>query len=156
MCYGVVPFEERHLFFFEGIMKNLAEKHWENRLRKELIQSVRCSKGAENFDEKYYQRLYRERYKKFCQSQALFEDLSELKEDLLKEGENLEDYDFDLTKKRIFSIFFYSRLKTVLGLPECILEKVADVRVFALGRVSKKVKTMLKDYYDILCLIEKK
>lgn len=54
-------------------------------------------------------------------------------------------YDEAFTKK-MFDVDLKWRLELISHLPDYILSEVADVRIFALGYVSKKVKTLLKAY----------
>ena len=46
----------------------------------------------------------------------------------------------------MFDVDLKWRLELISHLPDYILSEVADVRVFALGYASKKVKTLLRDY----------
>ena len=52
--------------------------------------------------------------------------------------------------KKMFDVDLKWRLELISHLPDYILNEVADVRVLALGYVSKRVKTLLKEYCKLL------
>ena len=54
-------------------------------------------------------------------------------------------YDEAFTRK-MFDVDLKWRLELILHLPDYILSEVADVRIFALGYASKRVKALLRDY----------
>ena len=56
-------------------------------------------------------------------------------------------YQYDeVLAKKMLDVDLRWRIELISHLPEYILKEIADVRVCALGYVSKKVKTLLKDY----------
>lgn len=66
---------------------------------------------------------------------------------LAREDVIAQDYSLDVKLvDKMFRVEVQSRIELVSKLPECILSEVADIRVLALGYVSKRVKTFLKAY----------
>ena len=59
----------------------------------------------------------------------------------------MQDYSLDVKLvDKMFRVEVQLRIELVSKLPEYILSEVADIRVLALGYVSKRVKTLLKVY----------
>ena len=141
-------------------MKYLTKEWYKSMQRADMDLTLKVSKKAESFSEKYYNDLYKQEENKWIKLQkeilnAEFEekfpeyaDISILDKNGYKERkkafvEFAKVTSFDLTKeKEQFNKLHKSNIKHLKNeLPTEILNKIADIRVLALERASITVKS---------------
>ena len=139
---------------------------------------VRKSKQAEQYNEKFYQRIYRKHCEQYVLNEKGNDFYHDPQEDLKRidrlinspdtteaERERWRKFKEDfiyLNKERIEKNIFYpfdeaiekrnfeeglkSQIKLYEHFPQYILDKILDIRMFALGYASAEVKDLLKSY----------
>ncbi|WP_315120862.1 DUF4085 family protein [uncultured Clostridium sp.] len=97
------------------------------------------AKEAESFCEEYFQRLYNEKLMEWLASEEEFcsyrEGCGEAKESYIQP----KPFDRKKASEQFYESFIYSQEHIKETLPKEILEKIADIRVYVLGKASCEV-----------------
>ena len=98
---------------------------------------------AESFSEEYFQQLYNQK----------LSELLDLEEEVVareaeKESIPYEQFDREKVSKQIYKTFIYRQEYINKILPEDILKKIADIRVFILNKASRQVINAVTQYCE--------
>lgn len=114
-------------------MKILTKEFCKHERLLSLCDNVKVLQEAQVKDDKFFDELYNKSYNSFLKRES-------------------GDFDYDLINQTIIKSSFDNRLNEVIELikflPQEIINKIADPRVFALGYVSQEVKDELLKYKD--------
>lgn len=111
-------------------MKYLTKKWYETMQKTDMHLLLKISKKAETFSEEYYNNLYEIEEKNWIKLHKDTSGITDIKQ-LKKEFKQLQENNIKSLKKK---------------LPTSIINKVADIRVLALNRVSDTVKEEIIAY----------
>ena len=114
-------------------MKILTKEFCKHERLLSLCDNVNVLQEAQVKDDKFFDELYNKSYNSFLKRES-------------------GDFDYDLINQTLIKSSFDNRLNEVIELikflPQEIINKIADPRVFALGYVSQEVKDELLKYKD--------
>ncbi|SOC27523.1 uncharacterized protein DUF4085 [Ureibacillus xyleni] len=88
---------------------------------------------AQHFSEEYFQQLYNAELHRWLDTQE------EIHHCLVTEYGHKETFDRDKEKEQFHDVLLYNLAHFKRGLPETILNQIADLRVFALNKASRDV-----------------
>ena len=116
-------------------MKYLTKNWYESLQKIDMNLLIEIAKEAETFSEKYYRKVYQEEERKSIELQ-----------NTIKNFKNINNHLENIEKEQFKNIQEQTIKKFENDLPDYILEKIADIRVLALGKASSIVKKELDEY----------
>ena len=117
-------------------------KSWYERLQKiDMNLLIEITEKAETFSEVYYKKIYQEEERKWIELQKAIGNIKSKNKEI-----DISDNIVNKNKEKFKNIQEEIIKKLEKKLPDYILEKVADIRVLALGKASSIVKKELDEY----------